>query len=336
MQLKNKSVTMADIAHQLGISKNAVSLALRGKDGVSEELRDRVIATAKELGYTTSEKLEGCILALVPMRLDIVERSMFYHLLCYEMERYAASLGHPLVLSSVSETDEARCLPPISLSSMPCVGVITVGNLSKDYCRMIQRMNLRYVMADQYYDDLAVDSVTTANTSGMYLMTEHLIQKGHTNIQYFGTRFRTASLEDRWVGYKRALTRYDLPIRHNSFIDIKGEKFDEYTMVEQAIRELDERGELPTAFVCGHDQTAASVIQAMEKLGRTCPKDFSIVGFDDIPDAHIQDLSLTSYSTPKVDIAHAVIDLLLSPASTAPRRVQLFGKVVYRGSVREL
>lgn len=334
--MKGKSVTMADIAHELGISKNAVSLALRGKDGVGAELRDRVVATAKALGYTTAEKPEGCILALIPQRLSMLEHSHFYYFLCYEMEHYAASLGHPLVISSVSEADEARCQPPISLNSMPLVGVITVGNLSKDYCRMIQRMNLRYVMADQYYDDLAVDSVTTANTSGMYLMTEHLIQKGHTNIQYFGTRFRTASLEDRWVGYKRAMTRHDLPILHNSFIDIKGEDFDEYTMVQRAIRELDAKGELPTAFVCGHDQTAASVIRAMKQLGKTCPEDFSVVGFDNIPDSSIQDLSLTSYSTPKADIAHAALDLLLSPTSIAPRRVQLFGQVVYRGSVRDI
>lgn len=334
--MKNKPVTMADIAKELGISKNAVSLALRGKDGVSRDLRDRIMATAQAMGYVTTEKLEGCILALIPQRLALVERSMFYYLLCYEMEHYAASLGHPLVISSVSEADEARCQPPISLGSMPCVGVITVGNLSKDYCRMIQSMNLRYVMADQYYDDLAVDSVTTANTSGMYLMTEHLIQNGHTNIQYFGTRFRTASLEDRWVGYKRALTRHDLLIRHNSFIDIKGEDFDEYTMVLRAIEELQAKGELPTAFVCGHDQTAASVIRAMNQLGKTCPKDFSIVGFDDIPNTSIQELSLTSYSTPKADIAHAALDLLLSPSNNGPRRVQLFGHVVYRGSVRDI
>ena len=45
-------VRMADIAQQLGISVVSVSKGLAGKDGVSEELRRRILAAAQELGYT--------------------------------------------------------------------------------------------------------------------------------------------------------------------------------------------------------------------------------------------------------------------------------------------
>ena len=46
-----KKITMNDIANQLGISKNAVSQALSGKDGVSEDTRKKVMETAESLGY---------------------------------------------------------------------------------------------------------------------------------------------------------------------------------------------------------------------------------------------------------------------------------------------
>ncbi|GIT81642.1 LacI family transcriptional regulator [Leifsonia sp. LS1] len=45
------STTLADIAERAGISAAAVSLALNGKKGVSEETRARVLAIAKESGY---------------------------------------------------------------------------------------------------------------------------------------------------------------------------------------------------------------------------------------------------------------------------------------------
>lgn len=47
-------VTMQDIADRLNISKNSVSQALSGKDGVSEETRQLIIDTANEMGYTYS------------------------------------------------------------------------------------------------------------------------------------------------------------------------------------------------------------------------------------------------------------------------------------------
>ena len=46
-----KNVRMADIAEKLGISVVSVSKGLAGKDGVSEEMRARIFATAQELGY---------------------------------------------------------------------------------------------------------------------------------------------------------------------------------------------------------------------------------------------------------------------------------------------
>ena len=45
-----KSVRMADIADKLGISIVSVSKGLAGKDGVSEEMRAKILATAQEMG----------------------------------------------------------------------------------------------------------------------------------------------------------------------------------------------------------------------------------------------------------------------------------------------
>lgn len=67
-----KDVTLADIASAVGVSTVAVSKALSGKPGVSEELRDRIKAVADEMGYVakaavkTSTSLTGNIGVVIP------------------------------------------------------------------------------------------------------------------------------------------------------------------------------------------------------------------------------------------------------------------------------
>ncbi len=51
------TVKMADIAQALGVSTVAVSKALAGQKGVSEELRERIKKTAEEMGYRSPKAL---------------------------------------------------------------------------------------------------------------------------------------------------------------------------------------------------------------------------------------------------------------------------------------
>ena len=266
--MKRKNVTMGDIAEALGISKNAVSLALAGKDGISEALRSQILQKADELNYAREEKQAGNIIALIPRRIAPGAGSgFFYQGLCFQMEAYARERGYLLFICSVSEEEEDRCIPHPILRQIPCAGVLTIGNFSKEYCQMISQLGLRCAMVDQYYDGVPVDSVTTANSSACYLLTEYLIQMGHKSIQFFGASRKTSSLEDRWNGYKRAMRDYRLPILHNPFIDsMERDSSHEYDLVKTALAALPE---LPTAFVCGHDMTAKSIMYILDNNAYT-------------------------------------------------------------------
>ena len=54
-----KSVRMAEIAQKLGISIVSVSKGLSGKEGVSDEMRARILATAREMGYQMPARAEA-------------------------------------------------------------------------------------------------------------------------------------------------------------------------------------------------------------------------------------------------------------------------------------
>ncbi len=334
--MKHRGVSMNDIALALGVSKNAVSLALRGKSGVSDELRQRVVDKARELGYTPADNSASCILALIPQSLSLLGEGMFFQRLIMQLNTHARARGVILVCVNITGAEETSLTlrPLLGLSRFS--GVMTIGNLSRDYCRRVSECGLPYVSVDHSYSDLPINSVTTANESGAYCLTRHLIENGHRRIQFIGRPRRTSSLYERWVGFCHAMADSGLPAPRNLMIDALSREHDsenEYPLVERALAAMDE---LPTAFVCGHDLTAKNVIDALARRGLHCPEDFSIAGFDDIRQPGLAALDLTTFRTPVGQIAATSIDMLLGPRESAPRKIQIYGEIVRRGSVRDI
>ena len=91
---------------------------------------------------------------------------------------------------------------------------------------------------------------------------------------------------------------------------------------------------MPTAFVCAHDVIAYDLICVLNTKGLRCPEDISVVGFDNVQTLEVQSLNLTTYFTPHTTIAQTTLDLLHS--QEAPRRIQLFGELIERGSIRDI
>ena len=84
-------ITMKDIANRLGISINAVSIALNDKPGVSDEMRLEILRTADEMGYINQKR----------KYLSVFSKTN----ICVLMQSYYADTGHfySIVLRSIVE-----------------------------------------------------------------------------------------------------------------------------------------------------------------------------------------------------------------------------------------
>jgi len=63
----SEPVTLQTVASSLGLTKTTVSVALRGRPGVSEAMRARIVAEAERLGYTP-DPVAGELMAMVRSR----------------------------------------------------------------------------------------------------------------------------------------------------------------------------------------------------------------------------------------------------------------------------
>jgi len=72
------------------------------------------------------------------------------------------------------------------------------GKISRRYLCTAITYGLPFLLLDFYDETISADSVLSDNTSGAYMMTEHLLNTGRTKIGFVGSIGATSSIMDRY------------------------------------------------------------------------------------------------------------------------------------------
>lgn len=300
--IMGKSVKMADIAKELGISIVSVSKALSNKDGVSEATKKKIIETAEKLGYLKVDGKQNrdshkTIVVVVAERF--FGDSSFYSNMYNDLLQKLNSEGFTTVLEIVSEIREKSALVPGIIFNPDVVGIVFMGEISRALIKAISNRGLPFLFLDFYDPTFTVNSVVSDSAFGSYQLTNHLVSGGIKDIAFIGSIKSTSSIMDRYLGYYRCMVTNGLG---------------EYV---QAIEDRDETGrfikltlpkKLPQAFVCNCDEIAFRLIQQLRDLNVKLPTDISVMGFDG---TNISLISTPSISTYKVDVG-AMTDMASS------------------------
>lgn len=121
-------------------------------------------------------------------------------------------------------------------------------------------------------------SLPVDDERGAMLATRHLIELGHRRIAFIAGILDHPDAALRFKGYRRALT--DAGIAHDPKLVVPGD-FHEEGGVEATSRLLGS-GTKFTALFCVNDQSAYGACLALYRSGLNCPRDVSVVGFDDL------------------------------------------------------
>lgn len=307
-----KRVSMQDIADRLQISKNAVSLALNGKPGVSEETRALVFGLARRLNYgqmVVSEKGSKNLLVFIPeyIRND----SHFYNDIYWSVDYHATQRGYNAIMTTVTEEMQAqKVLPPIC-SEMGFIGYMVIGILNVEYVDFLLRCGISCVSVDHIYYGLGCKSIVTANLEGCYTLTTHVIAMGHTNIGFVGSHQMTSSIYERWCGFQRALVNASIPNNPSFHIVGSSPLSTLLSNAQELAQVLSVMPQLPTAFVCAGDRIAIALIDALKQLKIKVPEEISVVGFDDIEISNYIEPKLTTMHVPRREMGRIAVDFLL-------------------------
>ncbi|GIO40094.1 LacI family transcriptional regulator [Paenibacillus antibioticophila] len=325
---RKKKVSMQTIADHLQISKNAVSLALLNKKGVSEEVRRRVIEAAKELGYGRfgEPKLpeRGNILVLVPERVMDYEDNdhfQFFHDMIWGIEGSIRNRGLNAVLVRITADMEQRLELPRHCEEIAYRGIVLFGALKEAYVRRVWELDVPLVMLDSYHRSLSCPAVVSANVEGAYEAVSLLIASGHQEIGFIGPVNLASSHEERWHGYWKAMFDRDLTIQREYVLTHSGSYQDSEREIHNFLKGMDR---LPQAFFCGNDRIAYLLAKELEQRGLKIPEDIALVGFDDLQYKGSIDIALTTMRVEKERMCEAAADLLLSLNGSLREAVRIY------------
>lgn len=121
-------------------------------------------------------------------------------------------------------------------------------------------------------------------------VTEYLLNLGHTCIGFIGGDLNLVVTVERLLGYEKALGEVGLEL-HDDYI------IHEEFLLEggrEAINELMQLDEPPTALVVADDLMALGVLNTLDEMGISVPDDISIVSFNNVLLAEMSRPPLTS------------------------------------------
>lgn len=283
---------MNDVAQRAGVSYQTVSRVINNHPHVSEGTRSRVLQAIRELGYRPSKAAKS-LASSQSNTLGLIVFGMEYYgpsQMVLNIERAARAAGYDLILSSLVDSTVTAMKASIDmLSGWRVDGILAITPVLGEASRQAGMLcpGTPLVQIDIALG-MPAPSVIVDQAYGSCLVTQHLIERGHTRIceisgplDWIGAAARHKS----WLDTLRAAGLEPGPSLEGDWSARSG--------YQAALRLLDQG--LPcTGLVVGNDQMALGAMRALRERGLRIPADISVVGFDDIPEAAYFDPPLTT------------------------------------------
>lgn len=191
------------------------------------------------------------------------------------------------------------------------------------------------VLVNRANDDSAFSLVTSQDADGIGQAVRHLVALGHRHIAYVGGPRGVSTAEARVRAFRRYVRQAGIGADEAPLV--RCANFAEADGIAGATTVLDRHTDV-TAIMAGNDLIALGVLRALTDRGLRCPRDMSVVGFNDMRFADAFSPPLTTISVPKYELGVRAAELLLETLVTpgaGVRTVRLPVTLVSRGSTAQ-
>jgi DNA-binding LacI/PurR family transcriptional regulator len=310
---------MADVARLAGVSHQTVSRVINGSPSIRPATKARVEQAIEELGYRPNTAAR----ALVTKRSGIIgiiganiahygpssiQRSV------QEAARAAGYFTSLVPLTDVTREELREALDHLARQAVEAVVVITA---QAEALAVVQSEEAGVPMIIVEGDlsgrglSVGVDQIDGARQA-----TQHLIDLGHRAIDHVAGPMPWTEAKGRLIGYENAMQAAGLTPRahwEGDWTPARG-----YEIGCELARKHD-----ATAIFVANDQMAIGVLHALAEAGLQVPRDISIVGFDDIPEAGYLNPALTTVRQDFYAVGQRAIDLVTATLGGSTTNVSL-------------
>ncbi|MDG4767551.1 LacI family DNA-binding transcriptional regulator [Solwaraspora sp. WMMD406] len=305
------------MARKAEVSPATVSRVVNGHANVDPVLADRVRRAMNELGYRPNAVARNLRRSRTTLWAVVISDigNPFFTALVRGVEDIAQRSGFSVVLCNTDEdpTKEARYLNAVLAEQV--AGVIIAPSGPQTDLDQLAAARVPVVVIDRQLHGSRIDTVLVENEHGAELATAHLVESGYQRIACITGRRGVYTASSRLAGYRRALTaaghHYDERlVRYADFRSDGG---------YQAMSELLRCQPRPDALFVANNLMTVGALECLVDNGITVPADMGVVGFDDLPWAHLVRPALTTVAQPTYQLGETAGQLLTERIATPDR-----------------
>ena len=331
-------ITSQDVARMAGVSQSAVSRVFTPGASASKKTVHKVREAANILGYRPNALARAVvsgksrIIGLVVAYLE----NQFYPDVLEKLSNALQERGYHVLVFMAAQTAGHIDDVVEEILDYQVDGIIAASvAMSSDLSQRCRTAGVPMVLFNRTQDDPAMSAVASDNRAGGRKAAEHFLAAGHQRIGYIAGWEGASTQRDREAGFVDGLAAQGHTLHRREVGNFKTED------AREATRRMFTGGDLPDAVFVANDHMALAVMDTLRfELGLNVPGDVAVIGYDDVPAAAWPSYDLTTVRQPSNRMVAETVDILLAQidnhTTAAPRRVEIDGPLIIRGSTRPL
>ena len=309
------TVTMKDIAQDVGVSIITVSKVLRGHTDIGRETSRRVLERATELNY----KPNLAARTLVTGRSSLVGLVVpdllhpFFVEIANSLARELKSKGLYLIIASSEENAsmEDETIEHLLAHRLDALVVSSCAPTASSLVQRIQQQGTPLVLLDRSLKDFRANFVGSDNVEMGRLATEHLLGLKRRRVAHIRGPENSIG-RGRSEGYRAALDSRGIEIRERFIVSTSTVDVDSTRQGEAAMEKLLSQKPRPDAVFCYSDPIAIGAMQAILSAGLKIPDDIAVIGCGNLHYDDFLQIPLSSVDQNSNALGEMTAKLLLS------------------------
>ncbi|MFI3257815.1 MAG: LacI family DNA-binding transcriptional regulator [Spirochaetales bacterium] len=323
----NQKFTLQEISDLSGVSISTVSRVLSNAPSVNKETRAKVLDIIDASALNQIKKKSNLIGFLVP---DI--NNPFFSKLLDGIGSIAKMQDYNIVVyhtenDTLQEINSIKKLLDINVDG---ILYISAGKVPDSLKKIFFEQYPPIVFLDRDPGLEKCNLVTASNTGGMYQATKYLISLGHEKILLLGGNLDLQINQHRLEGFERALNEHNISVKKEQVLNAEFKKENAYNQIRHLIQE----NAFNYSAVCStNDLMAFGAYQALSEFGYSIPQDVSLIGYDDIPDSSL--INLTTVHQPFEEMgrtAMVTLDSLIKGTQKSEKKIILNTSLIIRNT----
>lgn len=305
--------SLKDVAQKAGVSISTASRALGNKPGLSSETYEHVRRVAEELNYKpnpSARLLAGKrskILGIVVPELT----SPYFASLLHEIEPLISKKGYYLLIMNTGCDPKKELDALQTFCTFQADGVFLTTMTHEDvlnkYIKTLSANHIAFVGLEALIHDDNYNYIKIDDGYGISMAIQHFLDSGYDRVCFLSDFLCD---EMRSGLYRAALEKRALSLQYNPVYSHPEKRHEVagYELMNQILKEKNH----PHAIIAAYDDLAVGAIRAIKEAGFSIPKDYVIIGNDNIPSAPYLQEALSTLSPPVKKMAELGVNILLN------------------------